>query len=505
MDLLKQLSSYTGAQGRLALLGVVSVTGLIFGAFQLFGSDGLIITCGTVFAGCFLLSLASIMSRQSELLPLDQHEASETILEACKTSSAQSAMIALKLDRYEDILEEYGHETAENCTHIIEERIIKNSRTKDVVRYSGQGMFYLTLAPAGHLDLETVVQLCLRLQNAAESPLFLSNMSLYSSLSIGFCMAHAVDNSNVLHWKKAAQSALIAAQNAGDGNIRAYQRNGGKHNPVVLSHTEASDRVLEGLARQEFEPWFQPQIEATTGKISGFEALARWHHPEQGVLAPSMFLTTLIDHGKATQLRNAMLSATLKHLRQWDLAGLDIPSISINVTEHDLRDPELVQSITWELDRYNIDPSRIAIEILENTCCDATDDMITRNITLLSDMGCRIELDDFGRGYSTLSALRYFHVDRIKVDRSYVKKLDQDSDQRALFAAAIDVAKNLNITTVAEGVETDAEYRAAVALGCSHLQGYGISRPMAPSDVASWVKSYRKTTETGKITQLNRA
>lgn len=455
--------------------------------------------------GVFLYSFVSLIAQRREIEDVDPWDACTPILEACKSSSAQSAMIALKLDRYEDILGEFGSETAENCAHTIEERIIANSRSKYVLSYAGQGMFHLTHSPARHLDLETVVQLCLRLQNAAEAPIFLANMSLYSSLSIGFCTTSAVDTADVKAWVKAAQSALIAAQNAGDGNIRAYQSNGIKHNPVSHAQSDASKRVLQGLVRHEFEPWFQPQIEAATGNISGFEALARWHHPEQGVLAPSMFLTTLIENGKATHLRNAMLSATLKHLSNWDSAGLNIPSISINVTEHDLRDPELAQSIAWELDRFDIVPTRLAIEILESICCDATDEMIARNIRALSDMGCRIELDDFGRGFSTLSALRYFHVDRIKIDRSYVKRLDQDADQRALFSAAIDVAKNLNLTTVAEGVETDAEYRAAVALGCRYLQGYGIARPMAASDVAAWTKSYRQATETSKITQLHRA
>ena len=177
-------------------------------------------------------------------------------------------------------------------------------------------------------------------------------------------------------------------------------------------------------------------------------------------------------------------------LRNWDKAGVSVPSVAINFSENELRDPKLMEKIKWELDRFNLTPDRLTIEILENVVAEVDDDSIPKNIAMLSEIGCRIDLDDFGTGHASIAAIRRFAVNRIKIDRSFVARIDEDAEQQRLLSAILMMAERLELEALAEGVESLGERSVLAQLGCEHVQGYGIARPMPFEDTLIWIAGH---------------
>jgi EAL domain-containing protein (putative c-di-GMP-specific phosphodiesterase class I) len=256
------------------------------------------------------------------------------------------------------------------------------------------------------------------------------------------------------------------------------------------SRSELADDAAAALNTGQILPWFQPQISTDTGQITGFEALARWQHPERGLISPAEFLPLLEQTGQLERLGEAMLYHTLVALRDWDAAGLNVPRAAINITMEELSNPKLIERIRWELDRFDLTPARLAIEVLENVVAAAPEDIVSRNINGLAKLGCTIDLDDFGTGHASISSIRRFAVGRIKIDRSFVMKVDRDPEQQRLVNAILTMADRLGLDTLAEGVETLAEHAMLAQLGCGHVQGFGIARPMPFEQTVEWIRSH---------------
>jgi EAL domain-containing protein (putative c-di-GMP-specific phosphodiesterase class I) len=190
------------------------------------------------------------------------------------------------------------------------------------------------------------------------------------------------------------------------------------------------------------------------------------------------------------RLLEVMLYHALTAIKAWDQAGLDIAQVGVNFSSAELSDPDLVDRVSWELDRFELSADRLAVEILETVVAQGPDDMITRNIRGLADLGCRIDLDDFGMGHASLASIRRFGVGRIKIDRSFVMKSDRDPDQQRMIRAILTMAERLDIETLAEGVETVGEHALLAQLGCTHVQGFGIGRPMPFDQTLTWIRSH---------------
>ncbi|MEL7013636.1 MAG: EAL domain-containing protein [Pseudomonadota bacterium] len=163
------------------------------------------------------------------------------------------------------------------------------------------------------------------------------------------------------------------------------------------------------------------------------------------------------------------------------------PSVSVNLAPEDLLDPTLPDRIVWELDRRKIDPSFLTIEILEMVVAKSRDDVISKNICRLAEMGCQIDLDDFGTGHASISTLQQFPVHRVKIDRSFITGLQDAEEKQNMVAAILTMAGQLGLETLAEGVETPEEEACLIRLGCGHLQGFGIARPMPLNDTLKWL------------------
>ena len=207
-------------------------------------------------------------------------------------------------------------------------------------------------------------------------------------------------------------------------------------------------------------------------------------------MPPAQFLRVLEESGRMERLGEVILQHSLTALRSWDQAGLDIPRVSVNFSDSELRGTNLVQKIQWELDRFGLTPPRLGIEVLETVIAGSPEGIVARNIVALGEMGCHIDLDDFGTGHASIGAVRRFNVRRIRIDRSFVTKSDRDAEQQKMVAAILTMAERLELETLAEGVETVGEHALLAQLGCDHVQGYGIGRPAPFDQTLDWISAH---------------
>jgi len=185
-----------------------------------------------------------------------------------------------------------------------------------------------------------------------------------------------------------------------------------------------------------------------------------------------------------------MIYNSFAALQAWDAAGLHVPQIGVNFAGSELSNPKLLEKIKWELDRFDLAPDRLAVEVLETVIASAPDDMITRNINALGKLGCSIDLDDFGTGDASIASIKRFSVSRIKIDKSFVMKADRDPEQQRMISAILTMAERLQVQTLAEGVETVGEHVLLAQLGCDHVQGFGIGRPMPFDKTEEWINAH---------------
>jgi EAL domain-containing protein (putative c-di-GMP-specific phosphodiesterase class I) len=248
--------------------------------------------------------------------------------------------------------------------------------------------------------------------------------------------------------------------------------------------------VQEAIDRHELVLYYQPKVDLRRSTVLGFEALLRWNHPEHGLLSPAHFLPVVENTGLSARVGDWVLAQALDQLQQWQGQGLDL-SVSVNVSARHLQEPDFVQRLSELLARHPKPlGSRLELEILETAALAD----VTYTSTLLeqcTSLGVRCALDDFGTGYSTLTYLKRLPVQVLKIDRSFVHNMLGDAQDRAIVEGVISLARTFSCTAVAEGVETPAQARMLLEMGCEIGQGAGIAEPMPAADVARWVRNWK--------------
>jgi len=223
------------------------------------------------------------------------------------------------------------------------------------------------------------------------------------------------------------------------------------------------------------------------------EALARWHHPAHGMVAPLAFLSSVAQAQLWHKLTDTILHQSLSAIRDLQDAGIFIPQVGVNFAQADLEHPQLMTRILWALDQFDLQPNRLSIEVLENVVVQDAASPVRHSVNSLAKLGCHIDLDDFGTAQNPFDSLRQLNIDRMKIDRSFVYNIDRDAKKQDMLAAVVLLAQRLNLDTIAEGIETDAELGVVQKLGCGHAQGYGIGRPMPLDQLQNWARQYQQT------------
>jgi predicted signal transduction protein with EAL and GGDEF domain len=490
---------------RIAVLGswlrrpelLVFMPAVTLAAFWLGGEKVLILTALGLpmlfaLAGAFREQEATVMPLPDALSGLALRpqiiSALDLALRDAPVTGMVTACVVVQFDEADTLLERHGRAAQTEVLARCAARLCAALRQGDIVARLEGGGFAIALNPVRRLDLETMVQLSTRLQSALSAPVSLDASRLYVTCSVGFCVGVRAPQANGKALLDAAQVAADEALRNGPGAIRAYSPDMARKRADRDAYRGALEVALD---QGEIRPWFQPQLSTDTGEITGFEALARWHHPERGLVSPAEFLPAIEEAGLSERLVEVILYHAMSALVRWDKAGLRVPNVGVNFSANELRNPRLAEKMKWELDRFELTPDRISVEILETVVAETDNDVIVSNIAKLAQMGCGVDLDDFGTGHASITNIRRFAVRRIKIDRSFVTRVDEDREQQRFVSAVLSLAERLGLETLAEGVETAGEHAMLAQLGCGHVQGFAIARPMPFDETMAWVAQHR--------------
>ncbi|NDR56943.1 putative bifunctional diguanylate cyclase/phosphodiesterase [Aliiruegeria sabulilitoris] len=470
------------------------VPALMLGGYW-FGGEGLLMLTAVTFPVVLLLGglvegdrdknwvdgLTGLANRDRLLDTLSGH------LEAYEGRGQSTVALVIQLDDFSEIAEALGSTGTEEILRCTADRILTAIRPGDLAGRLVEHRFAVVLGPVRQANMEVGLRVAERLQAEIGEPISLDAGTFFVSASVGFCLARRAPSRDAASMLEAAEMAMDEARRSGKNAIRAYSSEMGE---AIEIRQNLSEEIVQAFSDGQVRPWFQPQISTDTGLVSGFEALARWDHPERGVLPLRDFMEAIDNAGMSERLGDVMLFQSLSALRLWDKSGYRVPRVGINFTGAELRNPRLVDKIRWELDRFDLTPDRLTIGIQETVVTDSNNDTITANIAALAKLGCEIDLDNFGTRHASIANIRRFGVNRIKIDKSFTTRLDNQRDQQRMVSAILAMAEQLDLQTLAEGVESHGEHAMLAQLGCGHVQGNGIAPPLPFEGTMSWMDKH---------------
>ena len=316
----------------------------------------------------------------------------------------------------------------------------------------------------------------------------LDSQQLSTSTSIGIAIypRDGVDADELL---KHADLALYQAKDAGRGGYRFFDP---ELNAKVQARKTLQKELEKALQEQALEVYFQPILNVLSAQVVGAEALLRWHHPERGFIPPDMFIPIAESCGLIEPLGEWVLRAACAQHKIWCEAGLPPLQIAVNISSVQLRRKELVDSISHVIEETGMDPACLDLEITESMLMEVGKP-VRELLHGLHTLGLKLVIDDFGTGYSSLAYLKRFPVDKLKIDRSFVRDITKDPDDVTIARAVISLGKSLNMVVVAEGVETQAQLDFLRHEKCDQVQGYYFSRPIPGDQFTLWFGEYQKS------------
>ncbi len=399
------------------------------------------------------------------------------------------AVYYLDLDRFKPVNDRWGHAAGDRLLAELAGRLRSALRSRehwaDSAARLGGDEFVLLLRAGTLEEARLAVERVLRVVSLpyvvdpAEEP-------VQVTASMG-ATVYPIDRSDADTLLRHADHAMYGAKQAGRNGYLFFDP---EHRRRTEERVMAIGRVQEALDQSEFVLHYQPKVDMRSGRVHGFEALLRWDHPQQGLVAPLQFLPLIENTGLSSRVGDWVLSQALEHLSQWRRSGLDI-SVSVNISARHLQEPDFALRLSELLARH-ADPlaRHLELEMLE-TAAHADVDATSALLARCQAIGVRFALDDFGTGYSTLTYLKRLPVDVLKIDRSFVHHMLDDTQDRAIVEGVIGLARTFGCVVVAEGVESPAQARTLLELGCEIGQGTGIAAPMPSDQVAAWVRDYR--------------
>ncbi len=290
-----------------------------------------------------------------------------------------------------------------------------------------------------------------------------------------------------------AEKARLYSENVTDPDELVVFSN--DMNQIISSNQKLIGEMELGLENGEFVCFFQPQLDIHSGHVIGLEALARWHHPDRGLLTPQSFLRLSDLSGLSERFCEVIMGNALGVIHRFRNKGIAIPTVGINFSKDQLSNNRLLEKLFWEMDRLSLRPEWVSIEVLETVLSEGDDSPVARNVRHLADQGFRIDLDDFGTGFSSITNIRHFKAHRIKIDRSFICNITTNTEQQQIVSAMIKTAHSLGVTVLAEGVEDAAATRLLMQMGCEAVQGYYFARPMPIEDLETWLASWNDRME----------
>ncbi|HRH42490.1 MAG TPA: EAL domain-containing protein [Pyrinomonadaceae bacterium] len=409
---------------------------------------------------------------------------SEAIQNSQRLSSSRFAVLFLDLDRFKIINDSLGHFLGDKLLQTVSDRLKKYLRPHDSVARFGGDEFTILLNNIK--ERENVIEISDRLQREISIPFKIDGHEIFTSASIGitFFDSRYERPEDLL---RDADTAMYQAKLAGKAQCKIFEP---EMHITNLNLLQIENDMRRAIERNEFKVYYQPIVNLESQTISEFESLIRWHHPEQGLVSPIDFIPLAEETGLIVSIGKWVLAESCRQIVQWQEQMVSpIPlSVSVNLSAKQLMHSDIAAQIKEIIIETGINPRSLKLEVTESVVMENAE-VALQILSELCALGVRISSDDFGTGYSSLSYLHRFPFDRLKIDRSFVTKMDQDSKSEEIVRSIILLAKNLKMEVVAEGIENEKQYQQLYELGCKLGQGFLFSRPIPKEGIEDLLKN----------------
>lgn len=413
----------------------------------------------------------------------------DQVLAKAIQNTEKFAVLFIDLDRFKKINDSLGHKAGDELLSKVAVKIRSELKPREVTGRLSGDEFVIALP---NCTVDQVTSRVEHLQAILSEPMLIAGTSISISASVGIAM-FPVDGRDIDTLLNRADMAMYQAKKINQGSFCFFS--------AEMNQQAQEKLLLENALRQairdnQLELYYQPQVRLDSENLYGIEALARWNHPQMGFIAPSIFISLAEECGLIIALGYWALKEACSQLAKWHSQGIEIPTVSVNLSAINFHDLSLPNIIAQTLHTFNLKPQMLTLELTESILLDTNPNTMA-TITTIHDLGVRLSMDDFGTGYASLSCLRRLSVNELKLDRSFVADLDTDETARALSGAILDIGRNLKLDVVAEGVETEEQIQFLRKQGYSLVQGYLFAKPMSSHDLETWW--YKKTREISPI------
>ncbi|TXD93237.1 EAL domain-containing protein [Mitsuaria sp. TWR114] len=399
-------------------------------------------------------------------------------------SESPAALLLLDIDRFKTVNDSLGHAVGDQVLKHISKRLSGALRDSDTLARLG-GDEFVALLPG--CTVEDAMHVADKLRAVLEAPIPLdgSHARVQMTASIGVC-GFPKDGQDLDQLLKNADIAMYEAKRAGRDCARFFLR---AMNQALDERLDIEAALRHALSQGLLQLHFQPKIRLSDRRLVGVEALLRWHDAERGWVPPDRFIPVAEESGLINALDAWVLEQSCAQLARWRAQGVDVPGLSVNVSPQRFHQDDVAAHARALLARHGLAASDLTLEVTERLMLDDTS-RPRAQLQQLHEMGVGVSVDDFGTGYSSLSYLKRLPVTELKLDKSFVRDLEQDADDRALSSAVIGIGRSLGLTVVAEGVETAGQRDLLLTMGCDAAQGWLFGRPMAPEALPAWMATH---------------
>jgi diguanylate cyclase (GGDEF)-like protein/PAS domain S-box-containing protein len=394
-------------------------------------------------------------------------------LERCYRGDCTLAVLFLDLDNFKYVNDSLGHEVGDRLLIAVSLRLREALRPGDTLARLGGDEFTVLLEDVK--DAGEAFLVAERITAVLQAPFTVADHEIFVKTSIGISL-NTVGAGNPSELVREADIAMYRAKLEGKARYQVFDPS---MQDQALRHLQLQSHLHRAIERGELRVYYQPEVEVASGTIVGMEALVRWEHPEHGLVLPEEFVPLAEESGLITQLGRQVLEEACTQLKEWqEQYPSDQPlTMSVNLSTYQLRQPQMIQDVAQALRATRLDPTSLVLEITEGALMEDVSST-TATLQKLKNIGVQLAIDDFGTGHSSLSSLKNFPVDMLKIDRSFIRGMKHDAAEAAIVSGVIDLAHALQLQVVAEGVETPEQLNKLRALGCDLGQGYYFGKPL---------------------------
>jgi diguanylate cyclase (GGDEF)-like protein/PAS domain S-box-containing protein len=405
-----------------------------------------------------------------------------TALASARRRKERVAVLFLDLDRFKIINDSLGHSTGDLLLQEVASRLKGWAREQDTVARVGGDEFVVLLTSMGQESDAAVAAQRIIKALSVECSIRGQSLSITTSIGISIFPQNGIDGETLI---KHADTAMYCAKQKGPNNVQFFTED---LNSQMVERLTLESGLRLAIDRKEFFLVYQPQIDMATGRIVGYEALLRWNQPVLGLVPPDKFIRIAENSGLIVPIGEWVLRTACSQARRWRDEGLPAVRIAVNVSAVQFRQDGFRDLIRDVLRETGLAPEYLELELTESLLLTNAD-VVFSVLQELNEMGLNLAIDDFGTGYSSLSYLKQFRVNKLKIDRSFIRDIAVDSDDAAITTAIISMAKSLNLKVIAEGVETEEQMSFLRLHQCDEIQGYYFSKPLLPEDAAEKLRS----------------